>query len=281
MASTALASAATICVARSRLVIERRRRIALRMRARSSACWTGLARKSSAPASSAATMSVIEVWAVMTITGRVAVSRIQAQPAAELEAVHARQVQVEQHQVRLVLDDGPQAALAVGRGDDFVALALQHARQQRPLGGLVLDDDDERPARRRHPGARSRTSVPARSMPSLREAPTHGHAQCNGTPRSCGHVRERRCAVWQRQRRAVTCCDEVCRCVRCPFGGGIAELHQHQSRLAPATLEEVQCADRSLMLALMAVVAIGHSGLSAGGPGRSEDRPGHRRRLAE
>ena len=37
-------------------------------------CWTGLARKSSAPASSAATMSSIEVWAVITITGRVAVS---------------------------------------------------------------------------------------------------------------------------------------------------------------------------------------------------------------
>jgi hypothetical protein len=72
-ASTALANAATICVARSRLVMARRRRMAERMRASSSYCWTGFARKSSAPASSAATMSPGAVWAVMTMTGSVAV----------------------------------------------------------------------------------------------------------------------------------------------------------------------------------------------------------------
>ena len=67
--------------------------------------------------------------------------RIGAQPAADLEAVDARQVQVEQHQLRRVLDDRAQADLAVGqRRCTLVALALEDACQQVALCRLVLDD---------------------------------------------------------------------------------------------------------------------------------------------
>ena len=60
--------------------------------------------------------------------------RVGAQPAADLEAVHARQRQVEQDHLGRVLDDRAQAHLAVAHAEGVVALALEHARQQRALG---------------------------------------------------------------------------------------------------------------------------------------------------
>ena len=69
--------------------------------------------------------------------------RVGAQPAADLEAVDARQGQVEQHHLRRVLDDRAHARLAVADAEGVIALALQDACQQRALGRLVLDDQHQ------------------------------------------------------------------------------------------------------------------------------------------
>ena len=69
--------------------------------------------------------------------------RIGAQLAADLVAVHARQVEVEQHQLRRVLDDRAHAGLAVSQADHPVALALEDACKQDALRRLVFDDQHE------------------------------------------------------------------------------------------------------------------------------------------
>ncbi len=70
--------------------------------------------------------------------------RIGAQPPANLEAVEARQVEVEQHQVGLMLDDRAQPVLAVANADRLVGGRLEHAQQHLALSLVVLDDQHER-----------------------------------------------------------------------------------------------------------------------------------------
>ena len=69
---------------------------------------------------------------------------VAAQPSADLEAVHARQRQIEQDQLWQVLDDGAHAHLAIANSERVVALAFEHAGQQSTLGNVILDDQDER-----------------------------------------------------------------------------------------------------------------------------------------
>ena len=68
---------------------------------------------------------------------------VGAEAAADLEAVHARQRQVEQHHVGLVLGDGAQADLAVPHRHNAVALGAQHALKQLLHLGIILDDADQ------------------------------------------------------------------------------------------------------------------------------------------
>ena len=65
--------------------------------------------------------------------------RVGAQPAADLEAVHARQRQIEQDHLRRVLDDRAQAHLAVANAERVVALALENrVRRERCVGSSSM-----------------------------------------------------------------------------------------------------------------------------------------------
>ncbi len=93
-----------------------------RTRAASAAWSTGFVRYSSPPASSPATTSfesAIAVTMMIGVNGNVGVG---AQAPAYLDAVELGHHDVEQDQVRRMLPGGRQALLAVGRGDDLVAL---------------------------------------------------------------------------------------------------------------------------------------------------------------
>jgi hypothetical protein len=70
--------------------------------------------------------------------------RVGAKLAADLVAVHARQIEIEQHQLRGVLANRAHAGLAVSQADRAIALALEDAHQQCALRQLVFDDQHER-----------------------------------------------------------------------------------------------------------------------------------------
>ena len=137
----------------------------------------------------------------MTITGSVAVSGSARSWRQISIAVHARQVEIEQHQLRRVLDDGAHAGFAVGQPDHAVALALEHACQQRPLGGLILDDQHQRSCcvatlRVRHhkhahhpPAAQASTTAGVESAsPRKARAGTDANEYGMRAPTCCGHV---------------------------------------------------------------------------------------------
>ena len=68
----------------------------------------------------------------MTGTSRVAGSRLQF--AADMKAVVPRHDHVEQHQIRLGTGRELQGLPAIGGGQDFVTMRLQHPGQQRQAG---------------------------------------------------------------------------------------------------------------------------------------------------
>ena len=68
--------------------------------------------------------------------------RLRAQPAADLEAVHLREHQVEHDEVEVLLGEARERLAAVGRLHDLVAVALQGEGEQRLDGLLVVDEQD-------------------------------------------------------------------------------------------------------------------------------------------
>ena len=59
-----------------------------------------------------------------------------------LEAVHARHLHVEQHEVRRFAFREREAFLAGGRADEIVAFVLEHHAQRVANGDFVIDDQD-------------------------------------------------------------------------------------------------------------------------------------------
>ena len=68
--------------------------------------------------------------------------RMAADLAADLEAVHLRQHQVEDHEVGLVAAVQGERLLAVGRGDHGVALLLEVEPHEVHDVAFVVDDKD-------------------------------------------------------------------------------------------------------------------------------------------
>ena len=65
-----------------------------------------------------------------------------SQLAADFEAVHLRQHQIQHHQVRIVAVELDERLLAVARGHDRIALLLEVQAQQFHDVALVVHDED-------------------------------------------------------------------------------------------------------------------------------------------
>jgi hypothetical protein len=68
--------------------------------------------------------------------------RVRAQPLADLDAIEPRHHDVEQDQVGKLIARGDQRLLAVGCGDDLVALAGEPGLDDLDVGRVVVDDED-------------------------------------------------------------------------------------------------------------------------------------------
>jgi hypothetical protein len=64
--------------------------------------------------------------------------------AADVEAVHPRQHDVEDDQIVRALGRTREAGLAVARGLDAVAFAAEPIAERQPQAGFVLDEQDAR-----------------------------------------------------------------------------------------------------------------------------------------
>ena len=83
---------------------------------------------------------LIVPWPEMTTTG--SASFMAASRSQHLEAVHARHLDVEQHQVRR-LALGEREPFLAGRGaDELVAFVFERHPQRIADGRLVVDDED-------------------------------------------------------------------------------------------------------------------------------------------
>ncbi len=100
----------------------------------------GFSMKSNAPFLVASTAVLIVPWPEITTTGSVLVHR--AQPLEHLDAVHARHLDVEQHEVgRLAL--GERQPFLAGRGaEELVALVFERHLQRVADRRFVVDDQD-------------------------------------------------------------------------------------------------------------------------------------------
>ena len=100
----------------------------------------GFSMKSNAPFLVASTAVLIVPWPETTTTG--SVSFMRAQPLEHLEAVHARHLDVEQHEIGRLALGQRQPLLAGRRAEELVALVLEGHPQRVANGRLVVDDQN-------------------------------------------------------------------------------------------------------------------------------------------
>ena len=74
---------------------------------------------------------------------------VTAEPAGDLVPVELGQADVQEDQVGVVLADRAEARLAVGHADNCVSVALEDRLEQRAVGCVVLDHEDDGPRRAR------------------------------------------------------------------------------------------------------------------------------------
>jgi hypothetical protein len=92
--------------------------------------------------------------------------RVEPKPPADLEAIDARQADVEEHDIGADLGDRSQAVEAIAGGDRIEAGALELRDEQESIRRVILDDEDERPRSglpehgRFHPLARGPAASP-------------------------------------------------------------------------------------------------------------------------
>ena len=160
--------------------------------------------------------------------GTVRVRTCAAQAAGDLVAVEARQADVEEHEVGRVLADGQQRGLAVADGLGPIPLALEKALQQGPVGGIVLDDEHERPIVGR-PRAGKRVAIRHQAFPGSAAdgsagvadsaASVAGPAATVRTPGSSVTLIERQPALADREGDGVASGSARPACAGCSTGG--------------------------------------------------------------
>ena len=122
------------------------------------------------------------------------------EPPADLDAVHAREHQVEQHEIRPFRLHQAQPVLAARRSQDAIALALEREAHEALNGVLVVDDEDRPPARAHARSLGVRTAAQARAV-------MHTRSRCSRrVPLASAGRASRACAATRPVRRARPRC---------------------------------------------------------------------------